>query len=96
MIERLAGLNCAAPSAQVAESARHVTGSNRPADEQMRACVCVCHLFSLNSIIIILTYSFLNSLVFVIKSGMMLFWGAIRDVAVRVVAVGIIIDTPDS
>lgn len=42
LIERFAGLNCAAPSAQVAQPARHVTGSNRPADEQMCAGVCVC------------------------------------------------------
>lgn len=37
LIERLAALNCAAPSAQVPEPARHVTDSNRPSDEQMRA-----------------------------------------------------------
>lgn len=42
LIERLAALNCAAPSAQLPEPARHVTDSNRPADEQMHAGVLVC------------------------------------------------------
>lgn len=42
LIERLAALNCAAPSAQLPEPARHVTDSNRPTDEQMHAGVLVC------------------------------------------------------
>lgn len=40
LIERFGGLNCAVPSAQVTEPARHVTVSNRLADEQMCAGVC--------------------------------------------------------
>lgn len=42
LIERLAALNCVAPSAQLPEPARHVTDSNRPTDKQMHAGVLVC------------------------------------------------------
>lgn len=42
LIERLAALNCAAPSAQLPKPARHVTDSNRTTDEQMYAGVLVC------------------------------------------------------
>lgn len=41
LIERFGGPNCAVPSAQVTEPARHVTVSNRLTDEQMCAGVCV-------------------------------------------------------
>lgn len=41
LIERFGGPNCAVPSAQVTEPARHVTVSNRLTDEQMCAGVCM-------------------------------------------------------
>lgn len=46
LIERFGGPNCAVPSAQVTEPARHVTVSNRLTDEQMCAGVCMLECVS--------------------------------------------------
>lgn len=53
-------------------------------------------LFPVNSIIIILTYPFQNPLVSVIKSCLMQLRRSIGNAAALLVAVRMIIDTPDS
>lgn len=65
LIERFGGPNCAVPSAQVTEPARHVTVSNRLTDEQMCAgestlmCVQVCACASKSiSLYFVITSSF--------------------------------------